>query len=230
MDKARVINRLNIPYFLIKITIGGIFCIVMAMLFGKYGFLFFISLLFIFYLFLRRRRFNTNIRRQKSFMMKRSKVRSVDLDCGRWGDFFVVDIFGVNLAADVSSPEEIKEMIFDVVRIIRGIEYNGKLPKGKLFSEEVANLVSGLGFDAQSCKWKCESEILSDISYLVGLGYGKEPQSMSEWVSVIQHREKSENRTVYNSSFIVRVIRKVESLAIDMQIENIKAGGIVVAE
>lgn len=225
MNRAEVIGKSGFPFFLMRLIVFGLFGAMIGTLFGTNVFLAYMCVLFILYVYFRVKRVEANKRRQRAFMRKKDKKHDVVMECGRWGDFLFVYVFGVYLAADSDNPEEIKHMIYDVVRIIRSVETKGKLPKGRLYSEQVANYVRTLGFDAETCKWACETEVLSDISFLINLGYSREPRSMGEWVSVIQTREKAEGRTVYHSSYIQRVAGRIETLAEEIQIENIRAGG-----
>ena len=225
MSRAEVIGKSGFPFFLMRLIVFGLFGAVIGTLFGTTGFLVFVGLLFVLYVYFRVRKVEANKRRQRAFMRKKEKKHDVVMECGRWGDFLFIYIFGVYLAADADEPTDVKDMIFDVVRIIRSVEENGKLPKGRLYSEQVAYYVRTLGFDAETCKWVCGSEVLADISALINFGYSREPRGMSEWITVIQTREKAQDRTVYHESYIYRVITRVEALSEEIQIENIKAGG-----
>ena len=134
MSRAEVVGRAGLPFTLLRLLLIGLFGAIVATLFGSTVFYVFLTFAMILCLYMRVKRIESNKRRQRAFMRKRKKVREVDMDCGRWGDYIFVRVFGITLAADADNPAHIKEMIFDVVRAIRSIEDNGKLPKGKFYS------------------------------------------------------------------------------------------------
>lgn len=225
MNEIELMGNSGTPYLLMKLLILFIIGAVVVTIGGYYAFLVYILVVVIVYVIYKIKKLEANKRRQRAFMRAVKKKRKVEMLCGRWGDFYYINVFGIDLAADSTEPLEIKEMIVDVIRIIRSLEEDGKLPKGKLYSERVAYLVQELGLDAETCEWLCETEVLSDIDFLIRMGYSREPRNMKEWIEVIQGRAKADGRVVYNSSYIARVINKVEALAEQVQIENIKAGG-----
>ena len=215
----------NLLRFLLRGLIIVIFVAILVALFAEYGFYIGGGIVVGYYLFARYWRVRSLKRELEDFLRDRYKRRNISMDVGRWGDFIYVNIFGIYFAAYYKSKEDMKHMVADVVYTCKDISDEGKLPKGKLYSEVTADLVRTLGVDNDWIEWKCKTEVYSDIQYLLKLGFSREPKLMNDWIKVLQIVEKESGRTVYHQSFLQRVINEVEEKAANVQSESIRAGG-----